>query len=305
MHKLLLIAAAIVHQATAAPAPVQVASYYPQEWSRYSVWTQAGPAEPNPQACRALDVLIQTKHQVSSRDNINSIAKEYGTTVKSLQSTNQNEFIVMRPGGYIRVMNKTGFLYEVTAKAEKLGSILDRYFHGGDRDEFRRKVIDENNLPPSDLITDAKLPKGTRLLLPDTYISIDAYHIPMEGALRISSGFGYRNHPVLHRILKHQGIDIPRPYGFKVYPSRSGTVSFAGWSGGYGNMVEITHPNGESTRYGHLSKIEVKVGDKVAKDSTLIGLVGDTGMTTGPHLHFEIRDRHGVAVNPLLKLGKS
>ena len=305
MLKLLFLAAAIVHQATAATVPAAVGSYYPQEWAKYSVWTEAGPAAPRPEAFRALDVLLQAKHRISSSESINNIARTYGTSVKSLQSTNQNEFIVMRPGGYIRVMNKTGFLYEVTAKAESLESIIGRYSHNGNKEDFRRKVVEENNLPPSALLTNPRLTKGNYLLLPDTYITIDSYHMPMEGALRISSGFGYRNHPVLHRVIKHQGIDIPRPYGFKVYPSRSGTVTFAGWEGGYGNMVEITHANGESTRYGHLSKIDVQAGDKVAKDSTLIGLVGATGMTTGPHLHFEIRDKHGHAVNPFLRLGKS
>jgi len=306
MHKLLFLAAAVVRQAIASPlpAPMLPSAAWPQEWLRYSVWTTAGPASPLPQAFSQLNLLIQARHRISKEDSIASIARRYNTDVRSLQSTNQNEFVVLRPGGYIRVLNKKGYLYEVTAKSESLDSIIGGYGRGKNRADFKRSVIDTNNLPPSALLADFRLEKGARILLPDVYAPVDGYHIPMEGGFRISSGFGYRRHPLFRQVRKHQGIDIAKPWGEKVYPSRSGRVVFAGWEGGYGNMVEIEHPNGESTRYGHLSKITVKTGDAVSKDKTLIGNVGDTGWTTGPHLHFEIRDRHGRPVNPLLRLGK-
>ncbi|MFA5160735.1 MAG: M23 family metallopeptidase [Elusimicrobiales bacterium] len=298
MHKLILLAAV----ASWAGTPADMASFYPQ-WARYSVWTQAGPPSPSAETYRALNCLVQGKHKISPRDSINSIARVYGTDVRSLQSTNQNEFVVMRSGGYIRVMNKKGFLYE-SAREENLDSIVARYCKGGDKAALKRKIIDENRLPPSAMLGPYHLEKGEYLILPGVFVAVDGYHIPINGQWRISSGFGYRRHPLLRRRIKHQGIDLPKPYGAKVYPSRSGTVSFAGWEGGYGNMVEITHDNGEATRYGHLSRISVACGERVKKDKTLIGLVGDTGYTTGPHLHFEIRDRRGRPVNPYLRLGK-
>ena len=77
----------------------------------------------------------------------------------------------------------------------------------------------------------------------------------------------------------------------------------AGWHEGYGQLIEIRHKNGESTRYGHLSKIYVHPGQMVQANKTLIGRVGSTGLSTGPHLHFEIRDKNGKAVNPMASIG--
>jgi murein DD-endopeptidase MepM/ murein hydrolase activator NlpD len=103
----------------------------------------------------------------------------------------------------------------------------------------------------------------------------------------------------------HEGLDIPKPYGTPVYPARSGRVTLAGWHEGYGMLIEIRHFNGEATRYGHLSKIYVKPGDVVQRGKTLIGRVGSTGISTGPHLHFEVRDRNGNPVNPMGTIGQS
>jgi len=304
MHKLLFLAALSVSQAVAA-IPSAVAPDFLPQWLKYSVWTSGGPVSPEPETFRKLSCLVQGRHKIAPGETIVSIAKKYGTDVRSLQSTNHNEFVVMRGGGYIRVMNRKGFLYEVTAREEKLDSIIARYRRSETTGDLKRKVINENRLPPSAMIEPLKLEKGEHLLLPDVFVPVDGYHIPLDGGWRVSSGFGYRRHPVLRRRIKHQGIDLPKPYGAKVFPSRSGVVTFAGWQNGYGNMVEITHSNGESTRYGHLSKISIQANERVSKDKTLIGLVGDTGYTTGPHLHFEIRDRRGRPVNPFLRLGKS
>ncbi|UPT73383.1 MAG: M23 family metallopeptidase [Elusimicrobiota bacterium] len=122
--------------------------------------------------------------------------------------------------------------------------------------------------------------------------------------MRISSRFGSRYHPVLKRRRMHDGLDIPKPYGTPIFPARSGRVVEAGWHDGYGQLVVIKHNNGETTRYGHMSKTMVKVGDLVQRGKTMIGRVGSTGISTGPHLHFEVRDRNGKAVNPQQKIGK-
>ena len=94
----------------------------------------------------------------------------------------------------------------------------------------------------------------------------------------------------------HAGIDFKGPIGSPIYAAADGRVTFAGVRSGYGNAIEITHGNGMLTRYAHLSRIDVKVGQAVAAGSTIGGL-GNTGRSTGPHLHFEVRinDR---AVNP-------
>jgi murein DD-endopeptidase MepM/ murein hydrolase activator NlpD len=94
----------------------------------------------------------------------------------------------------------------------------------------------------------------------------------------------------------HTGIDFRGDSGDPVHATAAGTVTEAGWSGGYGRMIEVDHGNGFATRYGHLSKIDVKVGQSI-KIGQVIGEIGSTGRSTGPHLHYETRI-DGDAVNP-------
>jgi murein DD-endopeptidase MepM/ murein hydrolase activator NlpD len=119
---------------------------------------------------------------------------------------------------------------------------------------------------------------------------------PLADASRISSGYGYRIDPFLSRRALHSGMDFVAGTGTEVRATGPGEVVSAGWSGGYGKLVEVRHSNGVTTRYGHLSRILVSAGDRVAAGDR-IGLVGSTGRSTGPHLHYETR-RNGEAVNP-------
>ena len=114
---------------------------------------------------------------------------------------------------------------------------------------------------------------------------------------RISSLFGNRIHPITGRKTYHEGLDIAANHGNSVYVYTSGTVVQAGWNGGYGLSVLVDHGGGLKTRYAHLSKISVKVGQKV-KTGNKVGAIGSTGNSTGPHLHFEVI-RNGQPVNPL------
>lgn len=118
---------------------------------------------------------------------------------------------------------------------------------------------------------------------------------PVAGA-KISSHYGHRRDPFLKRRAFHSGMDFKARTGTRVYAAAKGKVTKAGWSGGYGRMVEIDHGNGTTTRYAHLSRISVKKGQYVSPDMS-IGRVGSSGRSTGPHLHYEIR-RYGKAVNP-------
>lgn len=113
----------------------------------------------------------------------------------------------------------------------------------------------------------------------------------------ITSTFGNRQDPFLGRPAFHAGIDFRTPTGTPIHAAGAGVVVSAGRNGGYGNMVEIDHGNGITTRYAHLSRVLVDDGDKV-KAGAVIGKAGSTGRSTGPHLHYEIR-RNGNAVNPL------
>lgn len=115
---------------------------------------------------------------------------------------------------------------------------------------------------------------------------------------RISSGFTRsRFHPILGHYTAHLGIDYAAPVGTPVRASADGVVLLAGWSGGYGKTVRLRHTNGFETLYGHLSRIDVRAGQRVSQGS-LVGAVGTTGLSTGPHLDYRMI-RNGTYVNPL------
>lgn len=106
---------------------------------------------------------------------------------------------------------------------------------------------------------------------------------------KINNEFGFRRNPFGGRIYEfHAGMDIDGEKGDSIIAPGGGTVIKSGWQGGYGNLIEIDHGNGITTRYGHLSKVEVSVGQTIGRGD-LIGFVGSTGRSTGPHLHYELR----------------
>lgn len=105
---------------------------------------------------------------------------------------------------------------------------------------------------------------------------------------RVTSGFAMRFHPILKTWRAHKGIDYGAPKGTPIRSVGAGTVEFAGWQNGYGNAVEVRHGNGKSTFYAHMSRIDVRKGQRVEQGQT-VGAVGSTGWSTGPHLHFEFR----------------
>jgi murein DD-endopeptidase MepM/ murein hydrolase activator NlpD len=127
-------------------------------------------------------------------------------------------------------------------------------------------------------------------------LALVPYRKPVIGEVEFTSGFGVRSDPFLGRPAMHTGLDFRAATGDPVRATANGKVISSGWAGGYGRMVEIDHGNGLATRYGHLSEINVKVGD-VIKIGQVIGAVGSTGRSTGPHLHYETRI-DGDAVDP-------
>ncbi|MHA1522914.1 MAG: peptidoglycan DD-metalloendopeptidase family protein [Alphaproteobacteria bacterium] len=127
---------------------------------------------------------------------------------------------------------------------------------------------------------------------------------PLKTIGRISSGFGPRRDPFAGVSAMHVGLDVPKPLGTPVTAPAAGKVIRATWAGAYGRLIEISHDNGLTTRYGHLSKILVSIGQQV-KAGQLIGRVGNTGRSTGSHLHYETRV-NGKPRNPnkFIKVGK-
>jgi murein DD-endopeptidase MepM/ murein hydrolase activator NlpD len=127
---------------------------------------------------------------------------------------------------------------------------------------------------------------------------------PLPGEMDLTSGFGARLDPFTRSIAMHTGIDFRDDYGAPVRVTAAGVVVTAEYTGGYGNMVEVDHGNGLSTRYGHLSAISVSEGERI-EAGAVVGKLGSTGRSTGPHLHYETRI-DGDAVDPLrfLRAGK-
>ena len=120
--------------------------------------------------------------------------------------------------------------------------------------------------------------------------------MPVEG-VSLTSGFGMRWHPVLGGRRQHKGVDLAAPAGTPIYATADGVVGKAEWFSSYGLYVQLEHGGNLETRYGHMSRLNVFAGQKVHKGE-LIGYVGSTGRSTGPHLHYEVRIA-GEAVNPI------
>ena len=114
---------------------------------------------------------------------------------------------------------------------------------------------------------------------------------------RIASGFGIRMHPIYKILKMHQGMDFTAPVGTEIYATGDGTVEKVGWTGGYGKTILINHGYGYKTRYAHCSKFKCKKGQKV-KRGDHIGYVGNTGQSTGPHLHYEVF-KNNRQINPV------
>jgi len=118
--------------------------------------------------------------------------------------------------------------------------------------------------------------------------------MPVNG--RVTSGFGSRFHPILGYVRMHAGLDLAASYGTPIKAAADGRITSAGWAGGYGNMVRIAHAGGIQTMYGHMSRIAASAGSFVHAGQ-VIGYVGSTGLSTGPHLHYEVL-KNGRPVDP-------
>lgn len=130
-----------------------------------------------------------------------------------------------------------------------------------------------------------------------------SWPLPESAAERISSGYGQRIHPITGLNSFHDGVDIVAAPGTKVLATVDGVVEEAGRKAGLGNYVRLTHAGGLTSTYGHLASIHVKAGQKVSK-GTLVGRLGSTGLSTGPHLHYAMK-KDGVSVNPMPYLSPS
>lgn len=180
-------------------------------------------------------------------------------------------------------MNRIGLEPEIRFDASALGG---PYVPGVDAGDTSAHIVAAN----------AVIAAFARFELARDAVREAPIHRPLLGALSISSNYGNRRDPFNGRTAYHAGIDFRSPSGTDVLAAGAGRVVFAGRNAGYGNMIDIDHGDGIVTRYGHLSAIGVREGQMVDVGD-IIGAVGSTGRSTGPHLHFEVR-RDDEAVDP-------
>ena len=232
------------------------------------------------------------EYTIEDGDNLTIISRKIGANLDTLVSVNKiSNANRLRPGQKIIVPNRNGLLYTMK-KGETLADVTDRYDVSLTRVLTFNKIDDANSIREGD---DIFLP-GAKYTLDERIDKFGQMFSLPTTVTRISSAFGYRIHPITGVRTKHMGVDIPGRINTPVYASRKGKVIFAGYSGGYGNLVIVRHDKGYTTYYGHLNSITTRSGANVGV-GVMIGRMGSTGRSTGSHLHFEVR-RNGVALNP-------
>ena len=233
-------------------------------------------------------------HRVKKGETLSEIARKYDVPMKRIAQTNSIASIDRLQIGerlLIPVATKpsnanenSGGSWYIVKPGDSLYGIARK-----------NNIQDWKKLQQINGISNPKRIKpGQRLFIPgDGDIG---FAKPLRIKLYVTSRYGYRNHPITGRYRLHEGIDFRAATGTRVYASKTGTITYSGRNGGYGKKIEIQHEDNFSTVYGHLSRIYVSVGDFV-RQGQVIGLTGDTGLSTGPHLHFEIRYK-GKSENP-------
>jgi murein DD-endopeptidase MepM/ murein hydrolase activator NlpD len=248
----------------------------------------AGMAEP--EAYSKPRILLSFSYKIRPGDTIGALAQTYGLNPDTLLSLNNiKNSRLIQIDQMLRIPNQDGILYKVK-QGDTLASIAEKYEAGAD-----------SILTANELFSEA-INAGTSLFIPGARLSRtdlqeingDLFIWPVRGY--ITSSYGYRPSPFTGERQFHTGIDIGAPQGTPVRAGMAGRISSVGYDGVSGNYVVITHHSGYRTLYAHLSVVRTKAGAYV-RGGDVIGDVGNTGLSTGPHLHFTVY-KNGVTVNP-------
>ncbi|MDR1376193.1 MAG: LysM peptidoglycan-binding domain-containing M23 family metallopeptidase [Synergistaceae bacterium] len=247
---------------------------------------------------------------VAAGDSLWSIANSQNLEVDTLVGSNTfKNSALLHPGAVLRIPNQDGIFYKFK-NGDKIEAIAKRYQVSVDKirkvnptvDFVSLKAGNEIFLPgarPEAIAETAEKKSGSSAGKSGSSGSIQkasrSFRWPVMG--KINSPFGWRRHPITRRRDFHTGLDIKASRGTIIRSSREGQVVYSGWMGGYGKVVVVEHSRGQSTLYAHCSSLLVKQGAKISVGQN-IARVGSTGRTTGPHLHFEVRNGNSP-VNPL------
>ncbi len=228
----------------------------------------------------------QEVYVVKKGDTVAKIAKKFSKKEDDIVLENENikEGQSLQTGSKLFLRDISGFIYVVDA-GDTLYDISNKF------KVSHLDIMDKNNKK------DQQIFAGEQLIIPFAFPKEEFVNPLKDHTVEITSYFGKRMHPIKKRILHHSGIDLKAKIGTQVLASMDGVVMFAGHASGYGNLVKLKHEDGYITYYGHLSKYNVKKGDKVVAGQ-LIAKTGNTGISSGPHLHFEIRHKN-KPINPV------
>ncbi len=240
--------------------------------------------------------LTYSTYRIKKGDMIGFIAEEYGVTQDTLISVNGiRQSRSIQPGQYLKIPSMPGILYTVQKNGETPESIAQKYQVDAVKCALANNMASDHALSSgsSVFVPDAELDYMTRM-----EINGDLFNRPIHARYRFSSYFGWRPSPFTGRRSWHGGIDMACPAWTKIYAALGGTVVRVAYSNTYGNFVVIQHHSGYQTLYGHMVQpSHMKVGQYVTPQ-TVIGYVGSTGASTGPHCHFTIF-KNGKMINPI------
>ncbi len=242
------------------------------------------------------DLKQVSEYTMVSGDNVSNIAKNYGLTVETLLSFNKIKSPrTLRPGQVLKIPSRDGILLELQ-EPESIESIAETYEASAELIRLANNAVGDTTTLTGDIfVPGARMdPLELRKLLGEYFLW------PTKGG-RISSYFGYRKDPFSGAPSSHSGVDIANYHGAPVLAAGEGRVTHTGYDRILGNHIKVDQGQGFVVVYGHLSAISTKVGAKVVPGQ-LIGKVGNTGYSTGPHLHFAVW-RWGKLLNPMMLFG--
>lgn len=224
-------------------------------------------------------------HVVQRGESLSRIAKKFGISMETIcGSNNLQSYELINVGMRLNIPNKDGIIYKLK-KGEGLIPVVQKYKASLD------KLLAVNNIRNPDFIQPNQL-----IFIPDAKpVNLIRGFIWPTSERRITSGYGWRRHPIFGGRHFHKGIDVGCRYIW-VRATKYGKITYTGWLGGYGRAVIISHPGGWKSLYAHLSRISVRRGQYV-KQGQVVARSGNTGHSTGPHLHFELM-KNGSHKNP-------
>ena len=229
------------------------------------------------------DAKEQLEQQYTELEELKAQVESQQQTVQALMDAKEDELDKVKSDITVAQSDADAVQAEIDAQNEIIAQIQAEEARKKAEEEKRRQEAEENGTTPD--------------TTPGDVYGGGAFVWPCPSSTRVTSDYGTRLSPTQGASSNHKGLDIGASYGASIVAAADGTVSYAGYNNGMGNYVMISHAGGKMTVYGHLTSLTVSTGQTVSRGQ-VIGYVGSTGNSTGPHLHYECR-LNGVRYNPM------